>query len=100
MTMDVVATCSQHNIPVTFVVCNNSGLGMVRDNMGKKRMCVDFGVVNYAEVAKGMGAWSRRVETAVDFSDALIDAHQHREGPSVIEVITDPLASHMQVSDY
>lgn len=100
MTMDVVATCSQHNIPVTFVVCNNSGLGMVRDNMGDKRMCVDFGPVNFAEVTKGMGAWSRRVETAKDFADALVDAHKYKEGPSVIEVITDPLASHMQVSDY
>ncbi|MCB2215715.1 MAG: thiamine pyrophosphate-binding protein [Desulfobulbaceae bacterium] len=100
MTMDVLATCSQHKIPVTFVVCNNSGLGMVRDNMGEKRLCVDFGTVNYADVAKGLGAWSQRVETANDLLDALVAAHQYGEGPSLIEVITDPMASHVQVSDY
>ena len=43
MTADVIATCVQHELPVTFIVANNCGLGMVRDNLGPKRIAVDFG---------------------------------------------------------
>ena len=98
MTADVVATCSQHGLPVTFIVANNSGLGMVRDNLGPKRIAVDFGPVDFAKVGEGMGAKGFRVTSASELGDALNEAHK-LEAPAVIDVIVDPAASHRQATD-
>ncbi|MCF8032832.1 MAG: thiamine pyrophosphate-binding protein [Desulfarculaceae bacterium] len=93
MTIDVVATCVQHNVPVVFVVSNNSGLGMVRDNMGPKKIAVDFGEVNFAKTAEGLGAAGMRVDSFSGLEDALREAHK-LDGPVVVEVKVDPAASY------
>lgn len=38
MTMDAVATAAELNLDVVFLVANNAGLGMVRDNLGRLRL--------------------------------------------------------------
>ncbi|MCB2228237.1 MAG: thiamine pyrophosphate-binding protein [Desulfarculaceae bacterium] len=93
MTIDVVASCVQHNVPVVFVVSNNSGLGMVRDNMGAKKIAVDFGEVNFAKTAEGLGAVGMRVDSFSGLEDALREAHKVG-GPVVVEAKVDPAASY------
>ena len=93
MTMDVVATCAQYGLDVVFLFSNNSGLGMVRDNMGPKRIAVDFGRIDFAKAAEGLGASGMRVDSRSGLDDALAQAHQ-QGGPVVIEVKVDPAASY------
>ena len=99
MTMQVVSTCVQQNAPVVFVVDNNSGLGMVRDNLGDKRIAVDFADVDFATVAEGLGGHGMRVRHADEFPDALSQAHA-LDKPVVIDVAVDPEASHRQAVDH
>ncbi len=98
MTMDVVATCAQYDIPVVFVVANNSGLGMVRDNMGAKKIAVDFGSIDFAKTAEGLGAIGMGVDSRSGLEDALAEAHQ-QQAPVVIDIKVDPEASFKQAAD-
>jgi len=98
MTMDVVATCAQYNIPVVFAVSNNSGLGMVRDNMGEKKIAVDFGEIDFAKAAEGFGGIGMRVDNRSGLADALAEAHE-QQGPVVIDIKVDPAASFKPAAD-
>jgi acetolactate synthase-1/2/3 large subunit len=98
MTMDVVATCAQYDIPVVFAVSNNSGLGMVRDNMGEKKIAVDFGEIDFAKAAEGFGAIGMRVDNRSGLEDALAQAHE-QQGPVVIDIKVDPAASFKPAAD-
>ncbi|MFH2132703.1 MAG: thiamine pyrophosphate-binding protein [bacterium] len=99
MTIDVLATCIEHHLPVVFLVSNNRGLGMVRDNQGAKRIGVDFGNFNFAKIAEGFGATVYQVDNRSALDDAIHQAHQ-QDGPVVIDIKIDPQASHMPASDY
>jgi acetolactate synthase-1/2/3 large subunit len=99
MTMDAVATAAEQGIDVVYVVANNAGLGMVRDNLGNQRIGVDFMDHDFAKVAEGLGGSGLTVTEADQMGDALRDAHG-RSGPVVIDVKVDPAASHRDCSDY
>ncbi len=99
MTASTLATCVQEHLPITVVVANNRGLGMVRDNMKGRRIAVDFSPVDFAMVARGMGCRG----VGVDRADALEGAIEEARGsavPTVIDVAVDPAASHVEASDY
>ncbi len=81
------------------IVCNNRGLGMVRDNMKQRRIAVDFSDIDFAMVAQGMGCNGVRVDRADALADA-IGAARHSDRPTVIDVSVDPAASHVPASDY
>ena len=98
MTMQVLSTCVQQNAPVVFVVDNNAGLGMVRDNLGDKRIAVDFAEVDFAAVAEGMGGHGMRVHHPDELGDALAEAHK-MDRPVVIDAVVDPDASHHEAVD-
>lgn len=98
MTMQVVTTCVQQNLDVVFLVSNNSGLGMVRDNLGEKRIAVDFADIDFATVAEGLGGRGLRVYHREEIREALEEAHR-LGGPVVIDVKVDPEASHHQAVD-
>jgi acetolactate synthase-1/2/3 large subunit len=100
MTVDVVATCAQHKIPATFIVLNNRGLGMVRDNLGEKRIACDFPDVDFAKMCAGMGANSYTLTDSKNFGDVLRSAHAYQDGPSVIDVKIDPHDSHRPATDH
>ncbi len=99
MTMNVLSTCVQENLPITVVVANNAGLGMVRDNLGERRIGVDFAPTDFARIAQGMGCEGVRVNTVQDLRQAL-DAARHSGRTTVIDVAVDPASSHVGVSDY
>ncbi|MGK7659786.1 MULTISPECIES: thiamine pyrophosphate-binding protein [unclassified Marinovum] len=99
MTMDAVATAAEQGLDVVYLVANNAGLGMVRDNLGNQRLGVDFRDHDFAKVAEGLGGSGLTVTEADQIPDALREAHG-RGGPVVIDVKTDPAASHKDCSDY
>lgn len=102
MTLATLATCVQEHLPITVVVANNQGLGMVRDNLKGRRIAVDFSDIDFALVARGMGCTGVRVDRADALGDALAAARQaNGEGRTVlIDVAVDPAASHVPASDY
>jgi acetolactate synthase-1/2/3 large subunit len=102
MTLSTLATCVQEKLPITVIVANNQGLGMVRDNMKGKRIAVDFSPMDFAMLAQGMGCQGIRVNRADALGDAIVAAREAgRQGiTTVIDVAIDPAASHVPVSDY
>lgn len=93
MTAQVLSTCVQQELSTVFLVSNNSGLGMVRDNLGENRLAVDFADVDFAMVAEGMGAKGLRVYHKDEIRDALEEAHR-MGGPVVIDAKVDPEANY------
>jgi len=102
MTLSTLATCVQENLPITVLVANNAGLGMVRDNMKGRRIAVDFSPMDFAQMARGMGCEGVRVQDVDALADAMAAAREaNRDGRTVvIDVTVDPAASHVPVSDY
>lgn len=99
MTMDAIATAAEQNLDVVYVVANNAGLGMVRDNLGNQKIAVDFAEHDFTKVAEGLGGSGLTVTEADQVRDALEEAHK-RGGPVVVDVKVDPAASHRDCSDY
>ncbi len=106
MTLAALATCVQERLPITVIVANNRGLGMVRDNMKGRRIAVDFGELDFAMIARGFGCRGVRVDSVEALGDAIAESRDaiRRDGdaalPTLIEVSIDPEASHVPVSDY
>jgi acetolactate synthase-1/2/3 large subunit len=102
MTLSTLATCVQEGLPITVIVANNMGLGMVRDNMKGRRIAVDFSAMDFALLARGMGCEGVRVDRVDALGDALAASREAaRAGrTTVIDVAIDPAASHVPVSDY
>lgn len=99
MTMDAIATAAERGLDVVYVVANNAGLGMVRDNLGNQAIGVDFADHDFTKVAEGLGGSGVTVTEADQMGDALREAHG-RGGPVVIDVKVDPAASHRDCSDF
>lgn len=99
MTFTALSTAVQRGLPITVVVANNGGLGMVRDNMKERRIAVDFPATDFARMAEGLGCRGIRVERPDALRDAMAEARQ-ASVPVVIDAAIDPAASHVPVSDY
>lgn len=99
MTMDAIATASELGLDAVYIVANNSGLGMVRDNLGNRKIAVDFKDHDFAMVAEGLGAKGLVVTEGDQMGDAIREAHS-MGGPVVIDAKVDPAASHHECSDY
>ncbi len=102
MTIATLATCVQEQLPITVIVANNQGLGMVRDNMKGRRIAVDFTALDFAAIARGFGCEGIRVDRADALGDAIAAGRENaRQGrTTVIDVAVDPAASHVPASDY
>lgn len=98
MTMQILSTCVERDISVVYLVANNAGLGMVRDNLGDKQIAVDFPDIDFAKVAEGMGARGFTVHHKDEIRDAIEEGHR-LGGPVVIDAKVDPDASHHQAVD-
>ena len=99
MTMQVITTAVQQNLDVVFLVSNNAGLGMVRDNLGPARLAVDFADCDFAKISEGLGGRGLTVTHADQIPEALAQAHK-MGGPVVIDAKVDPDASHREASDH
>lgn len=85
-----LVTLVQNRLPVKVIVFNNSSLNFVELEM-KAAGIVNFGTElinpNFANVAKAMGIFGRRVEQPGDLQQALSDAFAH-DGPAVVDIVT------------
>lgn len=99
MSVAALSTALSENAPITVVVANNAGLGMVRDNMKGEHYGVNYPPTNFAMMAKAMGCRSIEVTRAQDMLPALKES-ENGQGPCLIDVAIDPAASHHPASDY
>jgi pyruvate oxidase len=85
-------TAVKYAIPITHVLLNNAQLGKI----SKEQRAAEWDVwqtslhnPNFAEYAKVCGAHGVRVTDSTQLNDALAAAFAH-DGPSLVEVMTDP----------
>ncbi len=88
MSVHVIATAVQYDLPVVFVVMNNSGLGMIATGDLGGDSPAAFNDTDFAAVARGFGAEGLRVENPAEIQDAVKEALQ-KGRPTVVDVITD-----------
>ncbi len=78
----------QYNLPVTYVVMNNSSLGNVMDfQPDDRRLCTEYPEPKFAEIAREIGLKSFKVEKAEDLKGALNEAINH-DGPALVNAVT------------
>jgi len=87
-----VATAVNHNVPVVWIVQNNSKLGLVHElqkfSLGENTVSTTFKEINVAKIARGLGAESYRINEPGELSEILPKA-LNAGVPTVIEVIID-----------
>jgi len=93
MNMAEVMTASQLGLPITVVLLNNGTLGMVRQmqSLFKHQRYSQTTLdrpVDYVDLARALGAKAQRVQTPVDFRQALGQALE-THGPVLIECPVD-----------
>ena len=96
MAMADVETCVRERLPVVVVVFNDSALSLIRVAEARRGLPdygVGYGPVDFAMVAAGLGAWSRRVTTLGALDAALADAWRAGR-PAVIDALVDPSEYH------
>jgi pyruvate dehydrogenase (quinone) len=92
MLLGELLTVALHRLPVKIVVFNNSSLGMVKLEMlvdGFPDYETDHAPVDFSMIARGAGIETVRIEDPVELRSGLADTLAY-DGPSLIEVITDP----------
>ena len=97
MLMGELLTIKLHQLPVKVICFNNSSLGMVKLEMmvaGMPYFGTDHEQVNFAEIAKGVGIKSFRIEEPEDLEPMLKEALAY-DGPVVVDIVTDPDALSM-----
>ncbi|WP_321799005.1 ubiquinone-dependent pyruvate dehydrogenase [Caballeronia sp. J97] len=80
----------QLDLPIKVVVFNNSLLGFVSMELkagGYLDTNVDLSKTDFAQIAKGAGIWSVRVEESEQLENALREAFAHK-GPALVDVVT------------
>jgi acetolactate synthase-1/2/3 large subunit len=92
MSVHAINTALQYDLPVVYVVLNDSALGMVRHHQGDRRIVSEFIETDHGAVARGMGAYGVQVKDSRDLPDALREAMASGM-PAVVDVITDRTAS-------
>lgn len=97
MMLHVLSTAIQYRLPVTFVVVNDSGLGMVRDlRLKDKPDSVGFVPLDYAKIALAFGCRGVRVEKPEGIGPALKEALSSKE-PMVVDVVTSQQESILKI---
>lgn len=101
--MQEVAVCVMHTIPVIFIVFNNSGYGAVSDlrkERGESFLGGEFNLPDgkpyspdFASIARSFGLQAWRVEFASQLNSVFTKAI-NCSGPSLVEIIT-ARASHL-----
>jgi thiamine pyrophosphate-dependent acetolactate synthase large subunit-like protein len=99
-TITALWTAAHHNIPVTWVIVNNSSYRILKLNLqdylgesgaNRRFMHTDLHQppISYDRLAESMGVWGRRVERPEDLGVALREA-MAVPGPSLLDVVVDP----------
>lgn len=88
MMLHCLETASQYELPVNFVVLNNSLLGNINDFMGNnKELITEYPEVDLASTAKSMGCMGIKVNEPKDLEPALKEALES-DRPALVDVTT------------
>ena len=95
----------QHKLPVIFVILNDSALGMVKHGQligGGEETGYKLPLIDYAAVARAMGAQGFTIKEPTDFDDLDIDEICQRAGPTLLDIYIDgdevpPMGARMKV---
>jgi acetolactate synthase-1/2/3 large subunit len=101
MTMTCVETAVEYGVAPTFVILNDTSLGMVRQ-MDESIPGVEFHDTDFLKVAEGFGAEGVRVRAPGNLDAELADA-KAADVPTVVDVRIDPdeeMAGQLQSSFY
>jgi len=88
MSVHVISTAVQYDLPVVFVVMNNSALGMIATGDLGGDSPAEFVDTDFAAIARGFGADGMRVENPAEIQDAVKEALKKGK-PTVVDVITE-----------
>jgi acetolactate synthase-1/2/3 large subunit len=98
MALAELETAKREGLPLTVIVIDNAALGYVKALQhglyDGRFISADFLDTDYADVARSLGCFGRRVESPATLSDALRDALAS-DVPAVIDVLTTRDASRM-----
>lgn len=87
MAVNGVMTAIDEDIPIVMVILNNSALGWVKHGQGNRAIASTFKEMNFAEIAKSMGAEGIRVEDPSEIGAAMRAAFASGR-PTVVDVVT------------
>jgi acetolactate synthase I/II/III large subunit len=87
MMIHVLSTAVQYQLPVAFLVMNNSGLGMVRDIQRENIIATQFSPTDFAQIARAFGCRGVKIDTPDDIQPAIKEAFASPL-PFVIDVDT------------
>ena len=88
MSVHAISTAVQYNLPVVYVVLNDSALGMVRHHQGEKIISAEFADTDHGAIARSMGGYGVQVSDSREVPDALREAFASGK-PAVVDVIID-----------
>jgi acetolactate synthase-1/2/3 large subunit len=97
MASHVLSTAVQYKLPITFVVMNNSILGMIYDGQEEKPVATKFIDTDFSIIAQGFGARGVRIRKPEEMTPAIKEALK-ADLPTVIDVITDQTESHTKIA--
>jgi acetolactate synthase-1/2/3 large subunit len=87
-------TIVRKNIPLTLIVFSNASFGWIKasqkDGYGKRHFSVDFGRSDHARIAEAFGLKAWQVSDPAEL-DATIRAAMAHDGPTLVDVISQPL---------
>jgi acetolactate synthase-1/2/3 large subunit len=87
-------TIVRMNVPLTLIVFSNASYGWIKasqkDGYGERYFSVDFNRSDHARIAEAFGLRAWRVEDSSQV-EAAIKAAVHHDGPTLVDVISQPL---------
>ena len=98
MVLNVLSTAVQYDLPLVFLVMNNSVLGMVRDGQRDKPIASEFTPTNFAQIGQAFGCNGVRVTKVEEVQPAIKEAFQSSK-PTVIDVDTSSGESFFKIID-
>lgn len=89
MVPHVLSTAVQYNLPVVFLVMNNSALGMIHDSQSRRGRIIatEFIETDFAQIAQAFGCQGVNVDKAEELGPAIKKALR-ASVPTVIDVAT------------
>jgi acetolactate synthase-1/2/3 large subunit len=99
MVIHVLSTGLQYNLPIAFLVMNNSGLGAVRDAQMGRKIATDFVETNFARIAEAFDCRGVRVAEPGKLAPALEEA-LGANVPTVVDVITSQAERFFKIASF
>ncbi|MBI4498029.1 MAG: thiamine pyrophosphate-binding protein [Chloroflexi bacterium] len=96
MSLHALSTALQYRLPVTYVVMNDSQLGMVVAGQGEHRFASEFVDTDFAGIARAFGCRGVTVQDAAGLAAAVAEA-RGADLPTVIDVRMDPRERYTKV---